>query len=178
MKQQGLAAFQQCRNLAESCFREGTGSGVQKIHFFADYQNFRTVTLIPLALAGIDARAPFFSRRIRWTPPSFPWHITEYLRGLVSVYERPIMAGVRILIVSSIWHPGRCISFNFIPQHSGRSFGLTVVMKRSLSGYSLHFSADAATVLTVYWSSRARLGLVWRSQTQARSARVWSNAYT
>ena len=27
--------------------------------------------------------------------------ITEYLRGLVSVYERPIMAGVRILIVSS-----------------------------------------------------------------------------
>ena len=74
VKQQGLAAFQQCRNLAESCFREGTGSGVRKYIFFADYQNFRTVTLIPLALAGIDARAPFFSRRIRWTPPSFPWH--------------------------------------------------------------------------------------------------------
>ena len=28
--------------------------------------------------------------------------ITEYLRGLVSVYERPIIAGVRILIVSSM----------------------------------------------------------------------------
>ena len=27
--------------------------------------------------------------------------ITQYLRGLVSVYERPIIAGVRILIVSS-----------------------------------------------------------------------------
>ena len=75
MKQQGLAAFQQCRNLAESCFREGTGSGVRKYIFsFADYQNFRTVTLIALAQAGIDARAPFLSRRIRWTPPSFPWH--------------------------------------------------------------------------------------------------------
>ena len=28
--------------------------------------------------------------------------ITQYLRGLVSVYERPIIAGVRILIISSI----------------------------------------------------------------------------
>ena len=27
---------------------------------------------------------------------------TEYLRGLVSVYERPIIAGVRVLIVCSI----------------------------------------------------------------------------
>ena len=27
--------------------------------------------------------------------------ITEYLRGLVSVYERPIIAGIRALIVSS-----------------------------------------------------------------------------
>ena len=44
------------------------------LFFFADYQNFRTVTLIALAQAGIDARTPFLSRRIRWTPPSFPWH--------------------------------------------------------------------------------------------------------
>ena len=28
----------------------------------------------PLAQAGIDDRAPFFSRWIRWTPPSFQWH--------------------------------------------------------------------------------------------------------
>ena len=28
----------------------------------------------PLAQAGIDDRAPFFSRRIRWTAPSFQWH--------------------------------------------------------------------------------------------------------
>ena len=28
----------------------------------------------PLAQAGIDDRAPFFSRLIRWTPPSFQWH--------------------------------------------------------------------------------------------------------
>ena len=55
----------------------------------------------PLAQAGIDDRAPFFSRWIRWTPPSFQWH-NQYLRGLVSVYERPIIAGVRILIVSSM----------------------------------------------------------------------------
>ena len=27
-----------------------------------------------LAQAGIDDRAPFFSRWIRWTPPSFQWH--------------------------------------------------------------------------------------------------------
>ena len=59
-----------CRELLQG----GNRKRRLKIHFFADYQNFRTVTLIPLALAGIDARAPFFSRRIRWTPPSFPWH--------------------------------------------------------------------------------------------------------
>ena len=28
----------------------------------------------PLAQEGIDDRAPFFSRWIRWTPPSFQWH--------------------------------------------------------------------------------------------------------
>ena len=30
-------------------------------------------------------------------PPSFPWHNRAYLRGLVSMYERPIIAGVRML---------------------------------------------------------------------------------
>ena len=28
----------------------------------------------PLAQVGIDDRAPFFSRQIRWTAPSFQWH--------------------------------------------------------------------------------------------------------
>ena len=35
--------------------------------------------------------------------------ITQYLRGLVSVYERPIIAGVRILIVSSTYAKSLCI---------------------------------------------------------------------
>ena len=68
----------QLSNSAEILPRVASGreqeAASENTFFFADYQNFRTVTLIPLALAGIDARAPFFSRRIRWTPPSFPWH--------------------------------------------------------------------------------------------------------
>ena len=53
--------------------------------------------------AGIDARAPLFSRRMRWTPAlRLSFHgMTEYLRGLVSVYERPITAGVQLLMVYS-----------------------------------------------------------------------------
>ena len=42
---------------------KGTGSGVRKYIILADYQMFRTVTLIALAQVGIDARAPFFSHR-------------------------------------------------------------------------------------------------------------------
>ena len=53
---------------------------------------------LPLAQAGIDDRAPFF----RYGGLHLPFSgITQ--RGLVSVYERPIIAGVRILIVSSTW---------------------------------------------------------------------------
>ena len=41
---------------------------------YSDYRMFQNFTLSPLAQAGIDNRAPFFSRWIRWTPPSFQWH--------------------------------------------------------------------------------------------------------
>ena len=68
----------QLSNSAEILPRVASGreqeAASENTFFFADYQNFRTVTLIPLAQAGIDARASFLSRRIRWTPPSFPWH--------------------------------------------------------------------------------------------------------
>ena len=67
---------------------------------YSDYRMFQNFTLSPLAQAGIDNRAPFFSRWIRWTPPSFQWH-NPVSACLVSAYERPIIAGVRILIVSS-----------------------------------------------------------------------------
>ena len=70
----GSCSFPTVQKSCRELLQGGNRKRRLKIHFFADYQNFRTVTLIPLALAGIDARAPFFSRRIRWTPPSFPWH--------------------------------------------------------------------------------------------------------
>ena len=68
----------QLSNSAEILPRVASGreqeAASENTFFLPIIKNFRTVTLIPLALAGIDARAPFFSRRIRWTPPSFPWH--------------------------------------------------------------------------------------------------------
>ena len=58
-------------NVAESCFGRGAGSGVR---ILSDYQMFRNFALTVLAQVGIDDWAPFFSRRIQWTPPSFQWH--------------------------------------------------------------------------------------------------------
>ena len=53
VQQQGLAAFQQCRNLAKSCFRlKETGSVVRKYIILADYGMFRTVTLIARSASG------------------------------------------------------------------------------------------------------------------------------
>ena len=60
-----------------------------------------TLRWSPLAQAGIDDRAPFLVAGYGRLHLPFSG-ITQYLRGLVSLYERPIIAGVRILIVSSI----------------------------------------------------------------------------
>ena len=53
VEQQGLAAFQQCRNLAKSCFRlKETGSVIRKYIILADHGMFRTVTLITRSASG------------------------------------------------------------------------------------------------------------------------------
>ena len=52
VQQQSLAALQQCRNLAESCFRKRTGSRVRKYINLTDYRIFRTVTLIAPSASG------------------------------------------------------------------------------------------------------------------------------
>ena len=57
---------------------------------------FWTVTLIVPSASGDELH--FFSRQIQWIPFC---GITEYLCGLVSVYECLIIAGVRVLIVYS-----------------------------------------------------------------------------
>ena len=46
VQQQGLAAFQQWWNLAESCFRKRAGSGVRKHNILSDYRMIRHLTLI------------------------------------------------------------------------------------------------------------------------------------
>ena len=48
-----------------------------------------------------DAQASFFSRRIRWTPPSFLWHnrVSAWLSLCV---RRPIIAGGRVWMAYSI----------------------------------------------------------------------------
>ena len=85
VQEQGIAVLQHCRNPAESCFRKGTGNGVRKYIILADYRMFRTVMLHVIAPSASDFsvagcggfRLPFLG-------------ITEYMRGLVSVYQRPI----------------------------------------------------------------------------------------
>ena len=44
--------FNNYGDLAESCFRKGTGTGVRKYIFLADYRLFRTVTLIAPSASG------------------------------------------------------------------------------------------------------------------------------
>ena len=77
VQQQGLAAFQQCRNLAESCFKKKTESGVRK---------HRTVTLIAPSASG-DWRSSSIFQSPDTVDSAFLWpfRITEYLRRLVSV---------------------------------------------------------------------------------------------
>ena len=71
----GSCIFPTVRNLAESCFGKGTGSAIRKYIILADYRMSRTVTLIaPSASRDCRSSFIFFSRWIRWTPPSFPWH--------------------------------------------------------------------------------------------------------
>ena len=48
-----------CRELLQ----KGSRKRRPKTHYF-----------IRLSQVGIDDRAPFFSRQIRWAPPSFQWH--------------------------------------------------------------------------------------------------------
>ena len=70
----GSCSFPTVQNSCQELLQKGNRKRRPKCIILADYRIFRTVTPTPLAQVGIDARAPFFSRRIRWTPPSFPWH--------------------------------------------------------------------------------------------------------
>ena len=102
VQQQGLAAFQQCRNLAKSCFRKETGSGVRQYIILADYRMFRTVTLIALSASGDWRSSSTFQSIAGYGGLRLSFHgITQYLRSLVFVYERPIIAGVQLLMVYS-----------------------------------------------------------------------------
>ena len=47
------------------------------------------------------------------------------------LYGMPFSLISSVITSRSISHPGRCISDNLIPQHSGRSFGRTVTIKVS-----------------------------------------------
>ena len=57
-----------CRELLQ----KGSRKRRPKTHYFIRLSY--GPKLSPLPQAEIDDRAPFFSRRIRWTPPSFQWH--------------------------------------------------------------------------------------------------------
>ena len=71
MQQQGLVAPRWCKNLAERCFREGTGNDVRKYIIRSRLSNVTDCCdKCPLAQAGIDTRAPFFSYQIRFRPIS------------------------------------------------------------------------------------------------------------
>ena len=62
----------------------------------------------PLAQAGIDDRAPFFSRWIRWTPPSFQWH-------------NPVSAwlSLRVRVSDYCWCPNiDCFLYQDVPHYN------------------------------------------------------------
>ena len=80
VQQQGLVAPRWCKNLAERCFREGTGKDNRKYMIRSRLPNVSDCYNKSLLVqAGIDARAPFF----RFSGLSLRFRgITDYLRGL------------------------------------------------------------------------------------------------
>ena len=63
-------APQWCKNLAKSCFREETGSSIQR--FLANYWMFQMVTLITCSSNGNWHSSSIFCRQILWTWSLFP----------------------------------------------------------------------------------------------------------
>ena len=69
-----------------------TGNYISEVH------ESRTI----VSCSGIDARAPLSAAG--YSGLCLPFRgITEYLYGLLSVYEHPIIAGVRVLIIYSTY---------------------------------------------------------------------------
>ena len=61
VQQQGLAAFQQCWNFAETCFRKGAGSGVRKL---SDYRVVRNFMLIAPSASGDWQSSSIFQSQV------------------------------------------------------------------------------------------------------------------
>ena len=59
----GSCSFQTVLKSCRELLQKGSRKRRPKTHYF-----------IRLSQVGIDDRAPFFSRQIRWAPPSFQWH--------------------------------------------------------------------------------------------------------
>ena len=88
VQQQGLAAPQWSKNLAESCFREGTEKNVQKYMIHSRLLNvWDCYVKSHLVQAGIDSRAPYMSCQIQWTQPSFRGTVIsqKYTHGVMNL---------------------------------------------------------------------------------------------
>ena len=119
VQQQGLTAFQQRWNLAESCFRKGAGSAVQKHIIFSDYRMVRNFTLIAPSASGDWRSSSIF--QIRWTPPSFQWHNPAWLslRVRTSDYRRcPNIDSFLYLILDFSWASQSTVSYESIVQNT------------------------------------------------------------
>ena len=65
----------QCKNLAESCFIEGTGNDIWKNMICIWLSNISDYCIkLNLAQTRIDAQAPFLTCQIQWTQPLFLWY--------------------------------------------------------------------------------------------------------